>query len=295
VYNSSWLFAFALGEQILKILLSNDDGIYAAGLRALAERLAKEPALSVYVVAPDRERSATGHALTLHKPIRVEEVQLGANIKAWATTGTPSDCIKFGLEVLLEEKPDFIVSGINSGPNLGSEVLYSGTVSAAMEGAILGIPSIACSLVGRSVSHYETAAEFIARLLKLLPSAGLSKRTLLNVNVPNIPLSEIKGVAPSELSVRAYNDRYEKRLDPRGKVYYWLAGEAIDEGESESSDTHYVLNKYIAITPISFNMTDRETLGTMNGWSNLKTLMQNPAPTPGSIIADQPSSTGAKD
>jgi 5'-nucleotidase len=197
--------------------------------------------------------------------------------------------------VLLEEKPDFIVSGINSGPNLGSEVLYSGTVSAAMEGAILGIPSIACSLVGRAVSHFETAAEFIARLLKILPTAGLSKRTLLNVNVPNVPLSEIKGVAPSELSVRAYQDHYEKRVDPRGKVYYWLAGEAIDEGESESSDTHYVLNKYIAITPISFNMTDRDTLSTMNGWSNLKTIMQNPPAAPGSIVAEQASSTGAKE
>jgi 5'-nucleotidase len=279
----------------LKILLSNDDGIYAQGLRVLAERLARESDLSVYVVAPDRERSATGHALTLHKPIRVEEVQLAANIKSWATTGTPSDCIKFALEVLLEQKPDYIISGINSGPNLGSEVLYSGTVSAAMEGAILGIPSIACSLVGRSVRHYETAAEFIARLVKFLPTAGMSKRTLLNVNVPNIPLNEIKGVAPSELSVRAYKDHYEKRVDPRGKVYYWLAGEAIEEGESETSDTHYVLNKYIAITPISFNMTDRETLRTMDGWSTLKSLMQSAAGTPGSISADQTSSSAAKE
>jgi 5'-nucleotidase len=263
----------------LKILLSNDDGVYAPGLRALAERLAKEPALSVFVVAPDRERSATGHALTLHKPIRVEEVLLGENIKSWATTGTPSDCVKFAVDVLLDELPDLVVSGINSGPNLGSEVLYSGTVSAAMEGAFLGIPSIACSLVGRGAHHFETAAEFIARLITLLPGFALAKRTLLNVNVPNIPMSEVKGVAPSELSIRAYRDRYEKRIDPRGKTYYWLAGEAIEEGESETSDAHFVLNKYIAITPIAFNMTDRDTLAKMEGWTNLKSLMQTPAGT----------------
>ena len=258
----------------MRILVSNDDGIFARGIRVLAERLAAEPENEVYVVAPDRERSATGHALTLHKPIRVEEVELGANIKgAWWTTGTPSDCVKFAIGALLDERPELVISGINSGPNLGTEILYSGTVSAAMEGAILKVPSVAVSLVGRSVKHYEVAAEFIARLVKVADGAKLSPSTLLNVNVPNLPAAEIKGVALTELGVREYADRYEKRVDPRGKVYYWLAGEAVEEGESETSDAWAVMHQLISVTPVAFNMTDRDTLKRLDAWGDLKNLL----------------------
>ncbi len=261
----------------MKVLISNDDGITARGIRALALRLAQDSELQVYVVAPDRERSATGHSLTLHKPIRVEEVHLGDNLKgAWATTGTPSDCVKFAVGVLLPDPPAVVISGINSGPNLGTEVLYSGTVSAAMEGAIMNIPSIAVSIGLGNEKHYEVAADFIAGLVKILPNAGLSRRTLLNVNVPNVAASEIKGVALTELSVRNYNDYYEKRVDPRGKVYYWLAGEAIEEGESETSDAHVVQQGKISITPIQFNMTDRPTLEKLQHWPELGKLL---APT----------------
>ncbi len=254
----------------MKILLSNDDGIHARGLRVLARHLAQDPDNAVYVVAPDRERSATGHALTLHKPLRVEEFHIDADVKgAWFTTGTPSDCVKFAVGALLDKPPSVIISGINSGPNLGSEILYSGTVSAAMEGAILGLPSIAVSLVGRSGKHFEVAADFIADLVKILPTSGLPSRTLLNVNVPNLPADQIKGVAVTELGVRLYNDYYEKRMDPRGKVYYWLCGQAIEEGEAETTDVRAVSHGYISVTPVTFNMTDQPGLVRLREWGEL--------------------------
>lgn len=246
----------------VRILVSNDDGVFAEGIQALAASLCRRAENSVYIVAPDRERSATGHALTLHKPIRVEEAELDIpGLKgSWWTTGTPSDCVKFAVGTLLAERPDLVVSGINSGPNLGSEILYSGTVSAAMEGAILNIPSIAVSLVGRSVKHWEVAAEFIAGLVQIIPAIALSPRTLLNVNVPNLPASEIKGVRLTEVGLREYDDHYERRTDPRGREYYWLAGEAREDDEPEESDAWAVKHKYISVTPITFNMTDRATL-----------------------------------
>lgn len=253
----------------MRILVSNDDGIYAPGIRVLSERLASDPEHEVFVVAPDRERSATGHALTLHKPIRVEEVNYAAPVKgAWWTTGTPSDCVKFAVQGLLSDPPDVVISGINSGPNLGSEILYSGTVSAAMEGAILNIPALAVSMAGRHVKHYEVAAELVTRLLLLLPWSSLPRRLLLNINVPNLPASEIRGIVFTELGLREYNDRYEKRLDPRGKIYYWLAGEAVEEGEKEGSDVWAVNAQMISITPVFFDMTDRLTLGKLSEWSD---------------------------
>ncbi|HEY9712957.1 MAG TPA: 5'/3'-nucleotidase SurE [Chroococcales cyanobacterium] len=244
----------------MKILISNDDGIHSKGIRVLAERLAEEDIHEVYVVAPDRERSATGHSLTLHKPLRTATVEFSSHVKAaWSTTGTPSDCVKLAVMELLPERPDIVISGINNGPNLGSEVLYSGTVAAAMEGAFLDIPSVAVSMEYGEKRHWEVAAEFINSLVSLFPKAHLAPRTLLNVNVPNLPSEDIQGVLITELGVRLYNDWFEKRTDPRGRVYYWLAGHAIDEGEAEHSDAWAVYNKNISITPISFNMTDRAT------------------------------------
>jgi 5'-nucleotidase len=245
----------------LKILVSNDGGIHARGIQVLAKRLAENPENEVYVVAPDRERSATGHALTLHKPLRVEEFPLEGNIKgSWLTTGTPSDCVKFAVGTLLQEPIDYVISGINSGPNLGTEILYSGTVSAAMEGAFLNIPSIAVSLAGKGPRNYNVAADFIHHLITNLSSIKnrqkFFQKFLLNVNVPNAPLSEIKGISATKLGVRAYNDYFEKRVDPRGKVYYWLAGEAIEEGEEENTDAWCITHNIISITPIAFNMTD---------------------------------------
>jgi 5'-nucleotidase len=261
----------------LRILISNDDGIHAPGIKALALRLSEERDLEVHVVAPDRERSATGHSLTLHKPLRAESVELGGKVKsAWSTTGTPSDCVKLAITELMEGKPDLVISGINNGPNLGSEILYSGTVAAAMEGTYLGIPSIAASLYWGSPRHYEAAAEVLAGLLKVFPKALLAPRSLVNVNVPNVALSEIKGVKLTEVGTREYNDYFEKRLDPRGRAYYWLAGSAIDEGEAENSDAWAVKNGFVSVSPVAFNLTDKMALEKLRSMVDLSQII-NPS------------------
>lgn len=264
----------------MKILISNDDGINAKGIRVLAQRLAQEPEHEIFVVAPDRERSAAGHSLTLHEPLRVEEVEIAPNIKAWSTSGTPSDCVKLAIAQLIGEKPpDIVISGINNGPNLGSEVLYSGTVAAAMEGAFEDIPSIAVSHLYSEHRHFETAAEFIVKLVKVFPKAHLARRSLLNVNVPCVPVDKVKGVLVTELGVRMYNDFFEKRADPRGRVYYWLAGEAIETDESEHSDVWAVLNDYISITPIAFDMTDHVAKKKLQAVDELKTFFHEASST----------------
>ena len=261
----------------MKILISNDDGIHAEGIRVLAETLAENSQHEVYVVAPERERSATGHSLTLHKPLRVEPITPPGNVKgAWMTTGTPSDCVKLAVMEILPSRPDLIISGINRGSNLGSEVLYSGTVAAAMEGAFLDIPSIAVSQLSddKMVMHFHCSARVIQNLIDVFPRAHLSRKSLLNVNVPNIPFSELSGTAITELGVRLYYDRFEKRLDPRGRSYYWLAGVALESEEVERTDTWAVSKKMVSITPISFNMTDLKTLERLTHLKDIESLTQ---------------------
>lgn len=243
---------------MVKILVSNDDGIQANGINTLVERLAMQ--YDVYVVAPDRERSATGHALTLHQPLRVEEVKMGnAKVKAaYAISGTPSDCIKIALNAILEEKPDIVISGINHGPNLGADVLYSGTVSAALEGAINNYPSIAVSQLNghEKNADFRHGAEFIANFIPAALAANLPPKTIFNVNVPSVPLTEMTGIRLTRLGVRMYTDTYEKRVDPRGQVYYWLAGEIVnDSEESDDSDVTVIRNNMISVTPVTFDMT----------------------------------------
>ncbi len=254
----------------MRILLSNDDGINAPGIRILAERLSRESTNEVYVVAPDRERSATGHCLTLHKPLRVSVEELPGNVKkAWSTTGTPSDSVKLAVAELLPDKPDLVISGINNGPNLGSEILYSGTVAAAMEAAFLGLPSIAVSLFWGENRRFDVAAEFIARFLGSVSDLQMRERSLLNINVPNLPFEEIEGVSVTEAGVRLYDDRFEKREDPRGKTYYWLTGHAVDTHEAQTSDVYAVLHKRISITPVAFNMTDHQAVTRMGALSQI--------------------------
>ncbi|MBZ0186407.1 MAG: 5'/3'-nucleotidase SurE [Candidatus Obscuribacterales bacterium] len=259
----------------MKILVSNDDGVFAPGIRALAKRLAENDTHEVYVVAPDRERSATGHSLTLHKPLRVKEVELEGNVKAaWSTTGTPSDCVKLAISTLLPVEPDLVISGINNGANLGSEILYSGTVAAAMEGSFLNVGSIAVSLAheGRG-QQYELACEFVVRFVECYPRLGLLPSILININVPSVSMEEFNGIAITELGLRMYNDWFEHRHDPRGNDYYWLAGHAIKEGEKESSDAHAIAQNQISITPVSFQWTDRNSLENLKQDSSLLALM----------------------
>ncbi len=247
----------------MKVLVSNDDGIHANGLRTLVDRLSRK--YEVYVVAPDRERSATGHALTLHKPLRIDEIDIGLPVaQAFAVTGTPSDCVKIALNALLDVKIDVVVAGINHGPNLGVDVLYSGTVSAALEGAINGLPSIATSLTNgyERMADFTYGAEFISDFLPQAMESHIPPKTILNINIPAIPITDMTGIKLTELGTRMYTDTYEKRVDPRKQVYYWLAGEIVETGESAESDVEAIRNNLISVTPVHFDMTNYEYLKT---------------------------------
>jgi len=248
----------------MNILISNDDGIAANGIRVLTEELSKYH--NVYVIAPDRERSAAGHSLTLHTPLRVEELDCGKNgaKRTWVTTGTPGDCVKIGINAILSEneQPDVVISGINHGPNLGADILYSGTVSCAMEGAMLGVPSIAVSLATMNADYedFKFPARFVASLLNKLKEFKFPPKSILNVNVPKLDSEDIVGVSITELGRKMFTDDYEKRVDPRGKVYYWMAGELISEPDDALTDIAAVRNNKISITPVTYEMTRTETI-----------------------------------
>lgn len=250
----------ALYHCSMKILLSNDDGIGANGIRALSEALSEKH--EVYIVAPDRERSAAAHSLTLHTPLRVEKFEEPAykSKASWVTTGTPGDCIKIAVSAVLspDEQPDLIISGINHGPNLGSDIHYSGTVSCAMEGAMLGIPSIATSLASMKWDYedFRFASKFIAKFVdEKLNKFDFPQKSILNINIPSVDEEDIAGVAITELGGKMFNDCYERRIDPRGKVYYWLAGELITEPDDANTDLAAVKNNKISITPVTYEMT----------------------------------------
>lgn len=247
----------------MKILVSNDDGIVANGIRALVEALSVEN--DVYVVAPDRERSAAGHSLTLHTPIRVEELdpKYGAK-RNWVTTGTPGDCVKIALNAILapEEKPDFVISGINHGPNLGTDILYSGTVSCALEGAMAGYRAIAVSLASLSAEpeDFVVPAQVIAKLLPKIKEMDFPAKCILNINIPALEEDEIAGIAISTLGNKMFTDNYERRVDPRGKVYYWMAGELIKHDENDNSDLSAIRSNMISITPVTFEITHKSVM-----------------------------------
>ena len=243
----------------MNILLTNDDGIYSEGIRALYESLSKIG--EVTIVTPDSERSAVGHAITLSDPLRVKEVIRSGKFFGYATTGTPADCVKLAIGAILKKKPDLVVSGINLGPNVGYSVLYSGTVSGATEGAILGIPSFAISLDTFTNPDFSFAAEYARKLAKqIIKHNNLPKGTLLNVNIPAILKKYIKGVRIVKQSEKAIEERFDKREDPRKRVYYWLTGEIIRSDGKEDADIETLRKKYISITPIRCDMTDYEFL-----------------------------------
>ena len=253
----------------MKILVCNDDGIFSKGILQLASSMSEIGETTV--VAPDDERSATGHAITLHKPLRIKPVNLPElNIRAFAVDGTPADCVKIGYDIVMERDVDLVISGINRGPNLGTDVLYSGTVSAAFEGAILGLPSIAVSLVSYDSDDYVFAGKVAVKIAEKLMEHGLPSGAILNINVPAVPEKEIKGIKTARLGVRRYAENYIKRLDPRGKPYYWLTGEAIDDdmanGDGMDTDITAVANNYVAVTPIHFDLTLHSYIENVNKW-----------------------------
>jgi 5'-nucleotidase len=254
------------------VLVSNDDGIFALGIQTLANTLAAA-GYQVTVVCPDRERSGTSHSLTLQEPIRAEQVAgvFAPGIAAWACSGTPADCVKLALGALLEAPPDFVFSGINHGPNLGTDVLYSGTVAAAMEGTIEGIPSAAFSLDNFQAQDFQPAADFACTLLGQFQTQPWPGSTLLNVNIPAIPRAEIKGTKRTRQGLRRYVDTFDQRVDPKGNSYFWLAGEVLEEeidpaeAHLPQTDTQGIKEQYITVTPLQYNLTDYPSLDGLSG------------------------------
>jgi 5'-nucleotidase len=242
----------------MKILLTNDDGINAEGILALYDAL-KDMA-EVTIVAPDSERSAVGHGITIADPLRVKEFKRDGKVIGYATSGTPADCVKLGVSTLMNGKPDIVVSGINAGPNLGINVLYSGTVSGAMEGAILGIPSMAVSLASWTDCDYRFAAHHAGVLVNDVLAMNLPVGTLLNVNFPAIAEKLIKGEKYTFQSRVAWTDRYDKRTDPSKRSYYWLSGDPNAITFEDGSDGKAVRDGFISLTPIHCDLTDWKLL-----------------------------------
>lgn len=249
----------------MTILISNDDGIHAAGIFAL--KTALQRVSRVVVVAPDRPRSASGHSITLHKPLRAEKVRLLDGDYGYASNGTPSDCVSLGILDIVGEPVDLVVSGINHGPNLGWDLTYSGTVSAAMEGAVMGIPSFAISVASyESDISYEYAAEFAAFMAEQLMEHKLPENMLLNINVPGIPWEEIAGVEVTRQGKRHYAGRIEKRTDPMGRAYYWLGGDAPQDELEEGTDVKAIADNKVSVTPVHLDLTGYSALESVSQW-----------------------------
>ncbi len=249
------------------VLLTNDDGIWARGLRFALSHLSRLEWARISVVAPERERSAIGHAITLHKPLHVTEVEIGGK-QAWSVNGTPADCTKLAVLALLKDKPDLVISGINAGYNVGSDILYSGTVSAAIEGVLLGIPSLAASVSGSGGEReLDRAGSFLCRLVEALRDQRLDPGTLLNVNVP--PGEEEEPVKMTRLGASRYRDVFHKRTDPRGRTYYWLAGRC-EADHAAGTDVWTVDRGSISITPLHFDLTHHTYLEHPPPWPDLR-------------------------
>lgn len=253
-------------EATVRVLITNDDGIRAPGLAALVDR--RPPGARLWVVAPDRERSATGQAITVHKPLFITPVEMGEGVEAFHVNGTPSDCVKLALE-LMNEPPDVVISGINRGANLGTDVMYSGTVSGAIEAAVAGLPALAVSLDSREARRpedYGFAARVAWYLAQRLWERGLPAGTVLNVNVPGGP--EVKGFRVTRLGIRRYRNVFDRRTDPRGRVYYWMAGEVEDlDHDDTATDTGAVRAGYVSVTPIEFDLTKYAALDLVRDWN----------------------------
>lgn len=250
---------------IKHIMLTNDDGVHAPGLKMLFQQsldLGK-----TVIVAPEHDNSAASHSLTMSRPLRVREI--AENI--YTINGTPTDCVTIGIGKILPQKPDLVISGINPGPNLGDDVSYSGTVSAAIESTMLGIPSIAVSLAAESEPlHYGTAAAFVARLAKIILGKGLPKDTLLNVNVPNTASEGIEGVAFTRRGRRLYDDAIKETFDPWGRKHYWIGGGTPSFDAGEDTDSAAISVNKISITPMHLDPTNYEALKFLQkDWSEL--------------------------
>lgn len=241
------------------ILLTNDDGVHSAGLQALADRL--QTLGRIAVVAPDRERSAIGHALTLHAPLRAEEI----SENRWAVSGTPTDAVNLAIHGLLREKPDLVISGINKGGNMGDDLTYSGTVAAAMEATLMGVPAIAISLSSNSFTYsdFTHAADTAVQMATTVLEHGLPADTFINVNVPS---DKPRGIRLTRQGKRIYGDAVVQKSDPRGRVYYWIGGGELGFQDLDGTDFHAVQNGYVSVTPLHLDLTNYAAIDRLRQW-----------------------------
>ena len=249
----------------MKILVSNDDGYLATGINALINAL--EQVADVTVVAPDRNRSAASNSLTLARPLRVSSY----GERRFKVDGTPSDCVHLAVTGLLDEEPDLVVSGINHGANLGDDVIYSGTVAAAMEGRFLGLPTIAVSLVGKTLvgaqlTHFDTAARVAVELVEKLERAGLAPDTVLNVNVPDLPYEQLAGIRATRLGFRHKSEQVLKETDPYGRPIYWVGPAGAGQDAGEGTDFHAIEHGAVAVTPLKVDLTRHEAVDGIAKW-----------------------------
>jgi len=245
----------------MKIMVTNDDGIAAPGIKALADAL--QELGDVTVVAPDRERSAAGHSLTLHSPLRVFELRPGW----YAVDGTPTDCVNMGIHSLLPSPPDLVVSGINHGGNMGDDITYSGTVAAAMEANLMGIPALAVSLATFGpTGHFPDAARVAVQVARKMISQGLPADTFLNLNIPNLPFSEIKAPLITRQGKRSFVGKIVDKTDPRGRKYYWIGSEEPSFLDEEGTDFNAVGNGHASLTPLHLDLTNHRAMESLNRW-----------------------------
>lgn len=250
----------------MQIVVTNDDGIMAPGIRALTEAL--KDLGDIYLIAPTEERSATGHGITIRDPIRTRRVKVEGTKEAWAVDGTPADCVKLALKEFAYEDCGLVISGINNGPNLGTDVLYSGTVSAAIEGALLGVPSMAVSLASFEFNDYSAAAEIAGILTRYLKDnrKTLPPNTILNVNIPPVKKELFAGFRVTRLGFIEYEDEFDRRIDPQGNPYFWMKGRLAHKEIEPDVDVVAVSENYISITPVHFDLTNHLIIDRVKKW-----------------------------
>lgn len=237
------------------ILITNDDGITAPGIKNLVE--AAKTLGKVVVVAPDKAQSGMGHAITIGTPLRMNKVDMFGDVEAWQTSGTPVDCVKLAVDKILHRKPDICISGINHGANHSINVIYSGTMSAAMEASIESIPSIGFSLLDyRFEADFSAAVFYANKIIKTVLENNLDKHLLLNVNIPSVPKKEIKGIKICKQAYAKYKEEFDERIDPHGKKYYWLTGEFINFDKDKDTDVWALQNNYVSVVPVQFDLTN---------------------------------------
>ncbi len=248
------------------ILISNDDGVFAKGLSALIEVV--KPFGDIVVVAPDKSNSAKSHAVTLEQPLFYKKMNEYDNVKIYSCSGTPVDCIKIGIRMLLDREPTLIVSGINHGSNAAINIVYSGTMAAAIEGCINGIPAVGFSVTDHAEDiDFEPAKHFVQIIIEKILKNGLKKGVCLNVNIPNIPKNELKGIKICRQTKGRWVEEFDKRIHPHGKTYYWLTGRySNSEPQAKDTDTWALENNYVAVVPVKIDLTDYDEINTLNRW-----------------------------